>query len=171
MSKTRDHAELEKRRRKAAKLFQKNASAPEVARLLGVARQVAYRWKDAWAQGGISALASKGPAGRKAKLSAPQTQEVTAALLAGPKVQGYKTELWTLPRVALLIEELTGVRYHPGHVWRLLGASGFSCQRPERRALERDEQAIRRWQRVTWPALKKRRKASSGSSSLSTKAA
>ncbi len=61
-----------------------------------------------------------------------------------------------LPRVAVLIEDLTGVAYHPGHVWRLLGASGFSCQRPERRAVERDEKAIRRWQRVEWPALKKR---------------
>ena len=78
------------------------------------------------------------------------------ALLAGPAAHGYKTVLWTLPRVAALIEKLTGVRYHPGHVWRLLGASGFSCQRPERRALERDEKAIRHWQRVQWPALKKR---------------
>jgi transposase len=63
---------------------------------------------------------------------------VTEALLAGPLAHGYKTNLWTLPRVALLIKDLTGVSYHPGHVWRLLGASGFSCQRPERRAVERD---------------------------------
>ena len=101
-------------------------------------------------------VVSKGSAGRKPKLTGEQTQRVTEALLAGPAVQGYKTNLWTLPRVAALIEDLTGVRYHPGHVWRLLGASGFSCQRPERRAVERDEKAIRRWQRVEWPALKKR---------------
>jgi transposase len=94
---------------------------------------------------------------RKPKLTGEQTQQVTEALLAGPAAQGYKTDLWTLPRVAALIEDLTGVRYHPGHVWRLMGASGFSCQRPERRAVERDEKAIRRWQRVGWPALKKKR--------------
>jgi transposase len=156
MSKTRDHAEMEKRRKKAATLFSKGYSAPEVARRFGVARQVAYRWKDAWEQGGKGALASKGSAGRKSKLTGQQTQQVTEALLAGPAAQGYKTDLWTLPRVAALIEDLTGVRYHPGHVWRLMGASGFSCQRPERRAVERDEKAIRRWQRVEWPALKKR---------------
>jgi len=155
MSKTRDHTEMEKRRKKAAALFHKGHSAPEVARRFGVARQVAYRWKEAWEQGGKAALASKGSAGRKPKLTGKQTQQVTEALLAGPAVQGYKTDLWTLPRVAALIEDLTGVRYHPGHVWRLLGASGFSCQRPERRAVERDEKAIRRWQRVEWPALKK----------------
>jgi transposase len=156
MAKTRDHAQMEKRRIKAGVLFNKGYSAPEVARRFGVARQVAYRWKEAWSQGGQSALASKGPAGPKAKLTEKQSQQVTQALLAGPAAQGYKTELWTLPRVAALIEDLTGVRYHPGHVWRLLGASGFSCQRPERRAVERDEKAIRRWRRVEWPALKKR---------------
>lgn len=170
MSKIRDHAEMEKRRKKAGKLFSKDYSAPEVARRLGVARQVAYRWKSAWEQGGVSALASKGPAGPKSKLTPQQTEKVTEALLAGPAAQGYKTALWTLPRVTDLIKDLTGVEYHPGHVWRLLGASGFSCQRPERRALERDEKAIRRWKRVEWPALKKRPASKGGLSSLSTKA-
>jgi len=69
--------------------------------------------------------------------------------------RGYKTNLWTLPRVTALIKELTGVRYYPGYVWRLLGASGFSCQRPEGPAIKRDEKAIRRWKQVEWPALKK----------------
>ena len=170
MSKTRDHAEMEKRRKKAGQLFTKEYSAPEVACRLGVARQVAYRWKTAWGRGGSAALASKGPAGRKSKLTAEQTQKVTEALLAGPAAHGYKTALWTLPRVAGLIEDLTGVEYHPGHVWRLLGASGFSCQRPERRAVERDEPAIRRWKRVAWPALKKRPVNKGERSSSSTKA-
>jgi len=156
MTKTRDHALMEKRRKEAAGLFAKGHSAPEVARRLGVARQVAYRWKNAWGQGGKAALASKGPAGPKSKLASEQTQAITEALLAGPAARGYKTALWTLPRVADLIEDLTGVRYHPGHVWRLLGASGFSCQRPERRAVERDEKAVRKWRRVEWPAIKKK---------------
>ena len=146
MSKTRDHGELEKRRKQAAILFNKGCSAPEVARRFGVARQVAYRWKDAWEQGGKGALASKGPAGRKPKLTGAQTQQVTEALLAGPAAQGYKTDLWTLPRVAAMIEDLTGVRYHPGHVWRLMGANGFNRHRPEGRAVERDEKAISRLQ-------------------------
>jgi transposase len=141
-----------------------------VARRLGVARQVAYRWQSLWRQGGKPALASKGPAGPKAKLTPEQTQKVVRALLAGPAAHGHKTALWTLPRVSGLIEDLTGVRYHPGHVWRLLGASGFSCQRPERRAVERDEKAIRKWKKVEWPALKKRPANRGEPSSLSTKA-
>jgi transposase len=170
MRQTRDHAELEKRRQQAARLFTKDYSAPAVARRLGVARQVAYRWKKSWDQGGSAALASKGPAGPKPRLTPEQTRKVTQALLAGPAAHGYKTALWTLPRVARLIKDLTGVKYHPGHVWRLLGASGFSCQRPERRAVERDEKAIARWKRVVWPALKKRPANKGAPSSSSTKA-
>ena len=170
MAKTRDHGEMEKRRKKAAKLFGKNVTASEVARRLGVARQVAYRWKAAWDQGGTTALTSKGPAGPKRRLTSAQMDQVADALVAGPAARGYKTNLWTLPRVADLIEELTGVRYHPGHVWRLLDSSGFSCQRPERRAIERNDKAIRRWKRVEWPALKKRPAKSGESLSSSTKA-
>ena len=155
MAKTRDHDEMEKRRKKAAKLFAKNVTAPEVARRLGVARQVAYRWKAAWDQGGTTALTSKGPAGPKRRLTSAQLDQVADALVAGPAARGYKTNLWTLPRVATLIEELTGVQYHPGHVWGLLDSSGFSCQRPERRAVERNEKAIRQWKRVERPAPKK----------------
>jgi transposase len=153
---------MERRRRKAARWFEQDVSAPEVARRLGVARQVAYRWRDAWQKGGVAALASKGQTGPKPKLDAIQTQQVANALLEGPAAHGYKTQLWTLPRVAVLIEKLTGVRYHPGHVWKLLGSSGFSCQRPERRAVERDEAAIGHWKQVRWPAIKKKRAGRTG---------
>ena len=169
MTMTRDHVQLEKRRKRAAGLFAKGCSAPEVGRRLGVARQVAYRWQDAWEKGGKVALASKGAAGRKSKLAPGQTRIITKALLAGPAARGYKTALWTLPRVADLIEDLTGVRYHPGHVWRILGASGFSCQRPERRAIEGNRKAIRQWQQVGWPTIKKKPAGNGEPSSLLTK--
>jgi transposase len=156
MAKKRDHVQMERRRRQAARLFEKGWPVAEVARRLGVARQVGYRWHEAWQSGGAAALASKGPAGPKSKLDPTQTERIVDALLEGPAAYGYKTQLWTLPRVAGLIEDLTGVRYHPGHVWRVLGSLGFSCQRPERRAIERDEQAIRHWKRVTWPNIKKK---------------
>jgi len=137
-------------------MFDRNVPVPEIARSLGVASQVVYRWREAWRKGGEQGLTSKGPAGPKSRLTPAQIEEVVSALLQGPTAQGYKTELWTLPRVASLIEELTGIKYHPGHVWRILGSWGFSCQRPERRAIERDEAAIAQWKRVQWPALKKK---------------
>lgn len=170
MKKQRDREEQEQRRLRASRLFEKGYATAEVARRLGVARQVGHRWKQAWQKGGPKALSSKGKTGPKPKLDGRQTQKVVAALLAGPRAAGHRTELWTLPRVSLLIAKLTGVRYHPGHVWKLLGTLGFSCQRPERRALERDEKAIRQWTRQRWPALKKRPGAKDGSSSSLMKA-
>ena len=170
MKAQRDHRELERRRQRAARMFEKEYPAAEVGRRLGVSRQVAHRWKQAWERGGEAALRSKGRAGPKVRLDAAQTRKVIAALVEGPRAAGHRTELWTLPRVRLLIEKLTGVRYHPGHVWRVLGALGFSCQRPERRAIERDEKQVRAWQRKTWPALKKTRGGKGASSSLSTRA-
>ena len=157
MRQKRDHKEMEKRRLRAAKLFGKGCSSSEVARRLGVVRQVSHRWKQAWEAGGSAALSSKGKAGRKPRIDAQAGREIAAALIAGPGSQGHKTELWTLPGVRALIHKLTGVSYHEGHVWRVLGALGFSCQRPERRAIERDEKVVKTWRRKTWPALKKRR--------------
>ena len=169
MSKKRDHQAMERRRGRAAKMFGKGSGAAEVAKRLGVARQVGYRWKQAWEQGGKAALASKGQAGPKSKLSAMQARQVVDVLLEGPAALGFKTHLWTLPRVAMLIERMTGVRYHPGHVWRVLGALGFSCQRPERRAIERDPKAIGRWKRSRWPEIKKKPTGSDAPSSSSTR--
>jgi len=78
--------------------------------------------------------------------------------------------LWTSARVAHLIEKTCGVQYHPGHAWRILRQLGWSCQRPTGRALERDEEKIRRWKRQRWPEIKKKPKKSGGPSSSSTKA-
>jgi hypothetical protein len=91
-------------------------------------------------------------------------------LIAGPERLGYQTPLWTCPRVAHLIEQEFNVRYHEGHVWKILVALGWSPQRPEGRARERNEEQILNWKKNVWPALKKKRAAKGASSSSSTKA-
>lgn len=147
---------MEKRRQRAAKYFDDGLSDAEIARRLKTTRQSVGRWRGAWDQGGKAALQSKGAAGPKSRLNAVQVQAVVAALEAGPAAAGHITEVWTLPRVAKLVQKLSGQRYHPGHCWHLLRKLGFSCQRPTRRALERDEKKIAGWKRSTWPALKKK---------------
>jgi transposase len=77
-------------------------------------------------------------------------------------------QLWTLARVAEVIQRVTGVRYHPGHVWRLLRELGWTRQRPARRAVERDEEAIARWIKQDWPRVKKARDAAARGSSSRT---
>ena len=141
-----------------------------MARLLQVRRQSAHDWQMRWRKGGVDALRSRGAAGPKARITAAQREELAAALVEGPQAHGHVTAVWTLPRVAKLIAERTGQRYHPGHVWKLLRGLGFSCQQPTRRAIERDEAAITRWQKVTWPRLKKKRGESAVPSSSSTRA-
>lgn len=169
MSKQRDHQRMEKRRLKAAKLFNQGKGPSEVARLLKVRRQSAHDWQQQWQVGGIPALRSKGAAGPKSKLSPAQRTDLVAALVEGPQAHGHVTAVWTLPRVAKLIERRTGQSYHPGHVWRLLRGLGFSCQRPTRRAIERDEAGIAHWKRVEWPRLKKKPGAKAEPSSSSTR--
>jgi len=93
-------------------------------------------------------------------LSPSQKGQLVRLLVKGPLRAGYTTDLWTLARVAKLIQQEFGIRYHPGHVWKLLTGLGWSCQKPERRALERDEAAIARWTYTEWPRIKKRRSSS-----------
>src|SRR6266480_182208 len=152
----RDFAALEARRYEAARLFARGESQAAVARALGATRAAAHRWFHAWQDQGRTALKAAGRAGRKPRLEASQLARVEAALLKGPGAHGFATELWTLPRVATLIERLTHVRYHPRHVWYILRRLGWSLQRPTRQARERDEAAIARWKRERWPQVKKR---------------
>jgi transposase len=107
-------------------------------------------------QGGIDALRAVPGRGRPARLDEEQLTQLRQALLQSPTEYGFGTELWTLKRVATLIKRMYGVEFGQTQVWRILGALGFSAQKPERRAIERDEEAVRHWKRHTWPALKKK---------------
>jgi len=88
-------------------------------------------------------------------VSTSDLAKVERALEKGPKANGFPTELWTLARVAEVIERVTGVKYHPGHIWRVLRQMGWSRQRPARRAMQRDDEAIERWVNDRWPKVKK----------------
>src|SRR2546430_1025471 len=147
----RDLARLEQRRRKAGRLFAKGRSQADVARELGVSRQSVSRWYADWRTKGPRGLAAAGRAGRLPKLSDKQLKDVAAELKKGPRAHGHATDLWTLARVGEVIQATTGVSYHPGHVWKILRQMGWSRQRPARRAVERDDEAIARWVAEDWP--------------------
>jgi transposase len=137
-------------------LFAQGRSQAEVARQLGVSAQAVSVWHGRFTRGGVDALRSRGPSGPDPKLSAAELAKVEEALLAGAMANGFDTDLWTLERITVVIAQLTGVRYHPGHVWVILRQRlGWTLQRPERRAMERDEQAIQHWVAHEWPRIKK----------------
>ena len=167
----RDFEGLERRRLQAARLFEEGESQATVAQRLGVTRTTAMRWARAWERSGRAGLRGAGRAGRKPRLSATQLRSIEKALLAGPLAHGYRTELWTLARIGEVIERVAGVRYHPGHVWRVLHGLGWSLQKPTTRARKRNEEAIAHWVRETWPRVKKTPHAATPRSSSSTRAA
>ena len=146
---------MEARRLKGAQLLKRGISKAEVARQLGVHRQSVLRWAKELERYGRAGLKHPGRAGRKPKLTAAQLRQIERGLKRGPEAQGYSTSLWTTERVAALIEQECGVRYHPGHVWRMLRRLGWSCQQPVGKARERNEKAIAHWKKVTWPEVKK----------------
>lgn len=151
-----------KRRVRAARLLQEGKTPPEVAALVGAPRQTVYRWRDVLESEGFEALRTMSKGGRPARLGAEELARLQVALLEGPTAHGFGTPLWTLKRVRVFVEREFGVRYSEVHIWRLLGQLGFSSQKPERRALERDEAAIEHWKKRTWPGLKKKPSASGG---------
>jgi transposase len=151
----RQRQRLEARRLRAAELFAAGVHQAEVARQLGVSGQAVSVWHRAWKAGGPEALRSKGPSGPAPRLSDQQLATIEQALLAGATANGFTGELWTVDRIALVIERLTDVRHHPAHVWALLRHRlGWTVQRPKRRAAERDQDAIDRWVKTDWPRIK-----------------
>ena len=166
----RDFNALEKRRLQAVRLLsQGDLNQSEVARRVKVCRQTVSRWVEEFVHGGEAALRKAARAGRRPELTAEDKASLEELLLKGPEELGYETPLWTCDRVAHLIRKEFDVKYHRGHVWKILSEWGWSCQRPVGRARERNEEAIRQWKRATWPSIKKKPKKKGAPSSSSTK--
>lgn len=149
----RDLKGLENRRRRGMRMLARGVSQAEVARSCEVSRQTAMTW--------ARMLAEEPQAWRRRPLGRPSVFEpkdrarLGKLLLQGAMVNGFPTELWTLSRVAALIEREFGHAFSISYVWELLREMGFSSQRPVGRATQRDEQAILEWKTKRWPALKK----------------
>ena len=148
--------EATKKRVRAGRMLLAGKGPAEVALAVGVARQTVYTWKRLLDEGGIEALRAVPGRGRPAKLDGAQLEEVRRAVLQKPTEHGFGTDLWTLKRVGVVIKKLHGVQFSQAHIWRILGTLGFSAQKPEKRAIERNDDAVRHWKRRTWPGLKKK---------------
>jgi transposase len=148
-------AVLEARRRQALALLKEGHSLQAVGRWLQCAASSVMRWRDAVRRRGERAFQVGVSPGRPPKLTPRQRQRLVRLLRQGSLAHGYRTDLWTTARIAEVIERHFGIQYHPDHVGRLLHALGWTPQKPERRALQRDEAAIAQWKRTDWPRVKK----------------
>src|SRR5438105_2089167 len=143
---------LEQRRRQAVQAIHAGDSVKVVARVMGVLPRSIYRWLalDRFPDG----LVAKPHPGPATRLSLDQQRKLDHLLRQGAQAHGWPNQLWTTQRIAALIRRHFGVRLHHDHVGRFLRQRlKWSPQKPRRRARERDEDAIERWQRETFPDI------------------
>lgn len=146
---------LEERRRRALQLLDKGRSLNEVGRLIGCAASSVMRWRDMRRRGGEKGLKVRLAPGRPHKLPLVHCRVLLKLLLEGAMASGFPTQLWTTARISEVIRRKFRVEYHPDHVGRLMHRLGWSHQKPQKRALERQEGVIRRFVRKDWPRVKK----------------
>jgi len=147
----------EGRRLRAWELKQEGWSQQRITEALGVSKGAVSQWMKRAHQGGVQALKRRVVPGAWPRLSEEQRMKLPELLERGAEAHGFRGEVWTCERVAIVIRREFGVSYHPAHVSRLLKALRQSLQKPQRRANQRDEEAIEHWKEHRWPSLKKER--------------
>jgi transposase len=144
------------RRLRALHLQQQGWYQCDIAGALGVSEETVSRWLARARDGGPEALLSRPRPGHPPKLSSAQKRLIPEFLWHGPEAYGFRGQVWTCARIARVVEEEFGVRYHKDHVGRLLQELRWTPQVPIRRAMQRDEEAIARWREEVWPELQRR---------------
>jgi transposase len=148
--------DAETRRLKAMKLLDSGKTQSQIAEELGVTASAVSKWVSARRQGGKDALKAKPHPGPKPKLTKHQVNKLLKMLIEGSTANGFPTELWTLSRIAELIDRKFGVSYDISGVWHLMTRLNWSAQKPERQARERDAEAVETWRTRDWSRIKKR---------------
>jgi transposase len=149
-----------KRRRAIEIVLRQQRTQLAAAKELKVHLRTVQRWVGLYRRHGDVGIRSKKATGRPKKLRSWQLNRLQAALLRGPSHQGYGNDLWTSRRILQLVEKLFGISYHHNHIPKLLRSMGWSAQRPQRQAVEKDAEQIERWIRVEWKRIKKKPEAS-----------
>jgi transposase len=144
--------QLAKRRQKALELLRQGKAIKDIARNLGTTERSVRRWREDAKH--PKKKSERGP-GKPGYLSKQQIQRLERELLKGAYAHGYAEDYWTLDRIGHVIWELFKVRYVPSGVWRLLTRMGWSNQRVQRLAIQREEEAIEKWKRQQLPKIKK----------------
>lgn len=151
-TKKKEKQYLDKRRTLALEMLEEGKQAREVAELIGVTVRSVYRWQE---QQENPPKKSERPPGRPSRLTKEQLQHLEQELLRGAYAHGYAEDYWTLERIGHVIWELFRIRYVPSGVWHVMDRMGWSSQKVQRLAIQRDEEAIVSWKQKVWPRIKK----------------
>ena len=148
-----DHRALEGYRFAAIKLHKRNVAIVTIAESFGVTTEAVYIWlKKARTLGARSLISSKA-AGPEPALGRRHFSELLRTIRRPASKLGYSTDLWSGPRLRHFIKHKFRIEYHPKHMPRLLRRLGLNFKFPERRALEQDPKAVRKWKRERLPKL------------------
>ena len=111
----------EARRLHAWELHQMGWSQPRIAEALGVTQGAVSQWFKRFRDGGgVEALRHHPAPGRQAALTDEQFAQIPALIARGATAFDFQDDRWTTKRVAIILKQVFGVSYHPGHVSRLL---------------------------------------------------
>jgi transposase len=147
--------ELERRRRHAVELLRQGESPTQIVKFLSCSRSSIYRWQEQ-SENGPAGLATKPHPGRQRRLTPAQHRRLEQLLLKGARAHGWTNDLWTAARVTVLIQREFHTKFHVEHVRKIVKARlGWTSQKPERRARERNDVEIERWKREEFPRIKK----------------
>ena len=158
----RDGAYRVAKRLQAVVLNSEGRTSGELAHLLGSPRSRVSEWLARYQTFGVEGLLEGHRSGRPSELTSSQRKQLDDILESGPVAYGLDTGMWTSPMIAGVIKEEFGIHYHPGHVRKLLHRLGFSVQRPRRVLARANADQQDRWQRYTYPSLKKKRNGKTG---------
>jgi transposase len=147
------HDWREGRRLRAWELKEQGWPQQRIAEALGVSESAVSQWRKRARTAGPEGLRHRPPPGAPPRLSPEQRARIPELLQRSPTRYGCQGEVWTGKRVAVLLWEEFGVRYHPAHLSRLVRAVGCRLRKPVRRASQRNEAAIAAWRAERWPAL------------------
>ena len=151
----KDGAARVARRIHAVLLSHQRHTSGEIAQRWDAPRSHVSLWLGEYERHGWEALLEGHRSGRPKELTSAQLAQLDSWIDSGPIAYGFSSGVWTSPMIARVIEEEFGVRYHPGHVRKILKALDFSVQRPRRQLAKADPAEQDRWQRYTYPRLKK----------------
>src|SRR4051794_19426561 len=144
------------RRFRALDLKRRGWYQRDIAEAFDVSEEAVSRWLARVRDHGPEALRARPAPGRSPRLTPDQVSSIPELLWHGPEAYGFRGQVWTCARVAKVIEWEFGPRYHKDPVGRMLKGLGWTPQQPIRRAIQRDDEAIRRWREETWPGLLRR---------------
>ncbi|MGW4895711.1 IS630 family transposase [Kitasatospora sp. NPDC004240] len=135
----------------------------DVASVFRVSLKALDGWWAKWLDGGREALIGR-PRGQRVGeqqvLSEAEQAAVRQAVLDHqPCELGLSGQLWTRSQVGALIAKLYRVHLTEPGVGKYLRRWGLSFQRPDKRAVEQDPEAVRGWLEEAWPAIRARARA------------